>query len=149
MQRELAKVAYRKHILAALRAMPPDSAPTALAAMVTRTVEAIATALDAQLTELERFFRFSPRAAIDDAILADVADSADRSVLHAALAGRASYLLTLDQRHLPHGTVFGGVQCWPPDTFLTLFYQQNPDAYVRVRRGITLLSDAITRRLLP
>ena len=145
----MAKVAFREHVLVALRAMPPGSPPAFLAATVTRTFEAVASAVDAQLTDLERFFRFAPQAAVDDAILAEVADAADRAVLRAALAGGASYLLTLDQRHLPHGTIFGGVQCWHPDTFLTLFYQQNPDTYVWVRREIPLLSGAINQRLLP
>jgi hypothetical protein len=78
-----------------------------------------------------------------------VADPDDRPHILAAHAAGVPYLLTLDQRHLPRGTIVGGVQCWHPDTFLTLFYQQNPDAYRRTRQRITKLPSALPIRLQP
>lgn len=147
-QREIAKVTYREHVLAALRASSRrrlDSAPA-----LRQLFDAVAVALDGQMTDLERTFRFAPTdVAVDEATLLAVADTADRPILRAALAAGASYLLSLDEHHFPHGTIVAGVRCWHPDTFLTLFYRQNPGAYVRASRGVTLLSGAITRRLLP
>jgi hypothetical protein len=75
-----------------------------------------------------------------------VADPDDRPHMLAAHAAGVPYLLTLDERHLPHGMIVAGVQCWHPDTFLTLFYQQNPNAYRRTRQRITTLPSALTIR---
>lgn len=147
-QREIAKVTYREHVLAALRATPHRRLddPQALR----RMFDSVASVLDAQLTDLEHVFRFvSGRVSVDQATLLAVADEADRPVLEAALATEASYLLSLDQHHFPHGAIVAGVQCWHPDTFLTLFYQQNPGAYERVVIRLPSLPATIKRRLLP
>ena len=76
-------------------------------------------------------------------------DPDDRLHIRSARAAGANYFLTLDNRHLPHGAIYGGVACWHPDTFLTLFYQQNPAAYDRAKRAIKDLPDALRMRLLP
>ena len=147
-QREIAKVTYREHVLAALRATPHrrlDNVPA-----LRQLFDTVASVLDAQLTDLEHVFRFVPsRVAVDEAALSAVADAADRPILHAALTADAPYLLSLDERHFPHGAVVAGVQCWHPDTFLTLFYQQNPGAYERVVLRLPTLPAPIKRRLLP
>jgi hypothetical protein len=60
--------------------------------------------------------------------------------------------LTFDNCHLPHGATFAGVQCWHPDTFLTLYCHQNPDARTRARRSIACAASRVSpetrRRLL-
>lgn len=135
---------YREGMASALAGGPPS------AATLRRRFDRIASDLEEQLFELERSFRYADgEAAVDPALLAAVADPNDRPVRRAALAAGAPYLLSLDRRHLPHGTTFHGVRCWHPDTFLTLFYEQNPDAY---RRAVDLVRETPTtvrRRLLP
>jgi hypothetical protein len=99
---------------------------------------------------LRRYFDVAPAIPVDAAAeLTDVVDADDRLHVLAARAAEALYLLTLDGRYLPHGAVFVGVQCWHPDTFLTLFYRQNPDAYLRARQSIELLPEGVAQGLMP
>jgi predicted nucleic acid-binding protein len=106
--------------------------------------------LDAQIAAMAPYFEsISKSVSADASDVGGVADPDDRLHILAARAAGALYFLTLDDRHLPHGAVFAGVQCWHPDTFLTLFFRQNPDAYSRARRFINQLPDAVSLRLLP
>lgn len=147
-QREIAKVVVREVILRVLRDASGSSPADAIPA-VRRAVNSVSVALEDQLAEAERVFRLvTDLSSIRDADVEVIADPADRMVLRTALASGAQYILSLDNRHLPHGTVFHGVECWHPDTYLTTFYQQNPEAYRRATRGARTLPAAI-RRLLP
>jgi predicted nucleic acid-binding protein len=103
-----------------------------------------------QVEILHRYFRLAPAPPNLTALaLDDVVDPDDRLHIRSARAAGAGYFLSLDNRHLPHGATYGGVACWHPDTFLTLFYQQNPDAYDRAKRSIEDLPNALKIRLLP
>ena len=148
-ERELAKVVYREHVLVAVASAAaaggnPD--PARLRDLFDR----LADDLESQLFDLERWFRYATgEVNVDPAALEGVTDPADRQVLRAARAAGAPYLLALDRRHVPHGAIFEGVQCWHPDTFLTLFYQQNPAAFVRAARALADTPESIRQRLLP
>jgi predicted nucleic acid-binding protein len=149
-QREMAKVAYRAAILAAFRTASPELAEGEIRALLWQVFDRIAADIERQCAELDLWFKSaSELTTVDEALLRDVPDIADRPVLRTALAARAPYLLSLDQRHFPHGTVYHGVQCWHPDAFLTLFYQQNPAAYEYAARSVNGLPESIKRRLLP
>jgi hypothetical protein len=115
-----------------------------------RVFDDVAVKLEGQLSGLERVFR-QPAGleTVDEAALAAVPDAADRPILRTAIAARAPYLLSLDRRHFPHGAVYGGVQCWHPDAFLTLFFHQNPRAFERAVQGLATSPEAVRRRLLP
>lgn len=142
--RELVKVVYREGTMSALAGGAPSSA--ALRLLFNR----IAFELEDQLFELEHSFRFAVgEATVEPTLLDAVTDPDDRPILRAALAAGVSYPLSLDRRHLPHGTVFHGVRCWHPDTFLTLFYEQNPDAYDRAIDLVRETPASVRRRLLP
>jgi predicted nucleic acid-binding protein len=112
-------------------------------------IESATDRLDLQIAFLEARFRTGPDVSVPDDALPDVKDADDRPVIELARSVGAPYLLTLDERHLPHGAVIGGVQCWHPDTFLTLFYTQRPDAYLRAIAIIRTLPEAVTSRILP
>lgn len=145
-QREFAKVAFRGAVLAALRAEPFSESSRTL---IWRTFDRTAEAIETQCAELERWFTFaSGLATVDETLLDVLSDAADRPILRTALAAQTTFLLSLDQRHFPHGTIFHGVQCWHPDTFLTLFYQQNPAAYAFAAKSVNDLPAAIKQRLL-
>jgi len=149
-QRESAKVVYRSTVLETLRTAPAWRRSGNVRAVLRRTIGRVAADIEDQLAELERWLTFAPALAIiDETLLQVVSDIADRPILRSALAAGAPFLLSLDQRHFPHGTVYHGLQGWHPDTFLTLFYQQNPTAYEYAARSVNDLPEAIKRRLLP
>lgn len=148
--RQMVKVVYRGNVLAALRRPTADDAGRSMASTLRAVFDRIAEGLDDQLAELERTFRSATNLdAVEEALLDVLSDVGDRPVLRTALAAEAPYLLSLDQRHFPHGAVFYGVQCWHPDSFLTLFYQQNPAAHERAADGVRRVPASIRRRLLP
>lgn len=60
-------------------------------------------------------------------------DLNDIPVLAGALATRASFVLTTNQKDMPHGRVYENVVFWYPDTFLTAYFEEDPEAYVFVR----------------
>ena len=148
--RQMAKVVYRANVLAAIRSPRSGDLGRSIEAILREVFDRIAEGLDDQLSGLERTFRSVTNLdAVEDPLLDVLADAGDRLVLRTALAAGVPYLLSLDQRHLPHGAVFHGVQCWHPDSFLTLFYQQNPDAYERAVSRVQSAPASIRRRLLP
>jgi predicted nucleic acid-binding protein len=148
-QAEITRVSERETTAAATRRaqiLPPEERQPAIDA----TLAHVNAELRAQFAALEPFFQVVATPVMADAIdLTDLSDPDDRHHILAARAAGAPFFLTLDQLHLPYGSIFAGVQCWHPDTFLTLFYQQNPDAYTRARRSIGRLPAALTRRILP
>jgi hypothetical protein len=105
--------------------------------------------LDGQLANLDSRFVSGTSATVPEGALIEVKDADDRPIVEFARSVRAMILLTLDQRHLPHGVVIGGVQCRHPDTFLTLFYSQRLDAYERAIFIIRTLPDHVASRILP
>lgn len=62
-----------------------------------------------------------------------VPDVKDIPVLAGALATRASFLLTTNEKDMPHGRMSENVVFWHPDTFLTAYFQDDSEAYVFVR----------------
>jgi hypothetical protein len=112
-------------------------------------IESATDRLDLQLTFLDARFLSGLTVSVAGDELAEVRDVDDRSIVQFARSVGAPYLLTLDQRHLPHGSVIAGVQCWHPDTFLTLFYTQRPDAYLRAIAIIRMIPESISSRILP
>src|SRR5258706_6596210 len=62
-----------------------------------------------------------------------VPDPNDVPILAGALATRASFLLTTNNKDFPHGRAYQNVAFWHPDTFLTAYFEQDPEAYVFVR----------------
>jgi predicted nucleic acid-binding protein len=146
-QREIEKVVYREGVARLVRDQRLEQ--TALATLVRAEIDRLAAELEQQFRVVERsFVLVSTIESVDSALLTAVIDPADRPVLATAIAAGAHILLSLDQRHLPHGTVFQGVECWHPDTFLTLFFQQNPDVYDQVSQVVSSVRPTI-RRLLP
>lgn len=142
--RECVKVIYRETMRTALRGI--DSRRVELRPLFDRT----AADLESQLFDLEAIFRYPAGLHdIDQSALASVSDPTDRHVLRTALAAQAPFLLSLDRRQFPHGSLLQGVRCWHPDSFLTLFYQQNPASYARARQRLDALPTSIRRRLLP
>jgi predicted nucleic acid-binding protein len=148
-QAEITRVSEREMMAAATRraqSLPSAERQRAIDA----TLACVTAERSAQFAALEPFFRVVAGSAMDDAIeLNGLSDPDDRPHILAARTAGAPFLLTLDHLHLPHGAIFAGVQCWHPDTFLTLFYQQNPHAYARARRAIKKLPALLGRRILP
>jgi predicted nucleic acid-binding protein len=146
---ELARVARREIAQAIERRLSVEESG-ARARAVAEALATLGADLDAQLAALREYFRPAPAVSLEETTtLTEIDDPDDRLHVLAARASGAAYLLTLDERHLPHGAIYAGVQCWHPDSFLTLFYQQNPDAYERAIQLIEELPDALALRLLP
>jgi predicted nucleic acid-binding protein len=85
--------------------------------------------LENQIRHAERTLRYVVINVSDEMPIDRVVDPGDWHLVHIAQRATAGVLLSLDQRHLPHGLAVGGVQCWHPNTFLTLLFQQNPELY--------------------
>jgi hypothetical protein len=148
LQREIAKVVYREGVLRLLRETKASS-PGGAVPEVRLAFNSLGEQIEAQLAQVERAFRLVPDVSgIEQSLVEAIKDPADRMALRTALIGGARHILSLDERHLPHDVVFHGVRCWHPDTFLTIFYQQNPDANRRASAGVRMLPAAV-RRLLP
>jgi predicted nucleic acid-binding protein len=147
-QEEIRGVARREAVAAAMR--PFGSRVTdELSSAIEAALERIDLLVDDQMDMLSRYFHLAPTALNSAALaLEDVSDPDDRLHIRSAHAAGANYLLTLDNRHLLHGAIYAGVACWHPDTFLTLFFQQNPAAYTRTVRALKRLPSALATRLL-
>lgn len=145
--REVSKVVCRTAALKALTAYAPD---VPLSSHVLRAaIDSAVARLEAKVREVETVFQYAlPAKVVPDEVVKAVPDAADWVLIQTALGNNATVLLTLDQRHLPHGAIIAGVECWHPDTFLTLFYQQNPDAYRRIRRFVSIAGPMIRTSLL-
>ena len=140
-QDEVARVAERTTKIAVARrarGLPPERRFAEVEAALDR-MQADVRAL---VTAMEQFFRLASVETEDHRNeVGALSGPDDRVHILSAQAANVPYLLTLDQRHLPHGILVGRVQCWHPDTFLTLFYQQNRDAYDRAKQAIKKLPD--------
>jgi hypothetical protein len=112
-------------------------------------IESATDRLDLQLAYLDARFLSGLAVSVAGDELAEVRDADDRPIVQFARSVGEPYLLTLDQQHLSHGSVIAGVQCWHPDTFLTLFYTQRPDAYLRAIALVRTIPESISGRILP
>jgi predicted nucleic acid-binding protein len=147
-QREIANVVYRERIARFIRDRPSAESAT-LARDARAEFDRMAIEIETQFLAAERVFSFAPAPhQVAPALLSAVLDPGDRPVLAAALASGAAIILSNDQRHLRHGSDFHGVECWHPDTFLTVLFQQNPQAYRQVTQAIDSIKSTI-QRLLP
>lgn len=145
--REVSKVVCWTAALKASTANAPDQ--PLLSCSLRAAIDRAAARLEARVREVEPVFRYAvPGENVSDEILAAVPDRADWVLIQTALENDAAVLLTLDQRHLPHGAVIAGVRCWHPDTFLTEFYQQNPGAFRRTSRFVSEAGATLRTSLL-
>src|SRR6266542_2926145 len=62
-----------------------------------------------------------------------IPDPNDIPILAGALAAHASFLLTTNKSDFPHGNAYRSVVFWHPDTVLTAYFENHPEAYVFVR----------------
>lgn len=62
-----------------------------------------------------------------------VDDEKDVPILAAAMATQSTFLLSTNERDFPNGGAYQHVAFWHPDTFLTAYFEDHPDAYVFVR----------------
>lgn len=129
--REVSKVVCRHAALKTLHGQQSQEIPLGRALRI--AIDGAAERLERRVSEVEHIVQYViPASTLSNDLFASVPDPSDTVLLQTALDSEAYVLLTLDQRHLPHGAVIAGIQCWHPDAFLTLFYQQNPHAYRRV-----------------
>lgn len=104
--------------------------------------------LESQIRDAERTLRYISVNVSDEIPVDTVRDPNDWHLVHLSKRAKARILLSLDQRHLPHGLVVDGVQCWHPDTFLTLFFQQNPEVYQSAVQFVRKYPSALRTGLL-
>lgn len=146
---EIRAVAWRTAMDDLARRVRAGVAPEERFPVMREAIEAATDRLDERIEELDLRFRSVPDAPQIASGLLEVPDVDDRPLVAVAKRAGAIFLLSLDQRHLPHGATIAGVQCWHPDTFLPVFYTQNPDAYLRAIELIRTFPETITRRILP
>lgn len=147
---EVARVSTREYVRAQLR-QTKGGAIDEIATAIIDAMERVRETIDAVIEALEQYW-YSPnpgarQEATDVALQAPVRDAQDVPILAGALAIRAEYLLTTDAAAFPHGLGWQNLKFWHPDTFLTAFFQRNPDAYVDVRLDLDDIAVAIP--LLP
>ena len=141
---EIARVATREQALAVVRTNP---------ALLGQELEARRREIDRVVADHERHWHSpSPTAlrAVHREIPPDaVSDPNDLPILASALATDAAFLLTTNEHHFPHGQAYQGVVFWHPDTFLTAYFEDAPEAYIFVRDEMPGASAAFGARLRP
>jgi hypothetical protein len=147
---EVARVSTREYVRNELRQQQGEG-NEAIAKAIIDSIDRVRGSIDGVVDTLEQYW-YSPdpnarQYSADVALEAPVRDAQDRPILAGALATGAEYLLTADTATFPHGVEWQGLKFWHPDTFLTAFFQTNPDSYIDVRLDIGDIAVAIP--LLP
>jgi len=141
---EIARVATREQALTVVSANP---------AALTDELERRRREIDRVIGDHERHWH-SPAPAELRAAYATlppdaVPDPDDLPILSGAIATRSSFLVTTNTRDFPHGRVYQTVVFWHPDTFLTAYFEDDPEAYVLVRDEMPRALAAFGAQLRP
>lgn len=143
---EIARVATRQFAMQELR----EAFAANPRLRVQEAIQKVRHQLDDAIAAFERSWTVPSPEAIRgaDGLFTDkpLPDEKDRSILVGAAAAECTFLLSRDKRSFPHGQRFGGIVCWHPDTFLTVLFQSQPDAYYEVS---ALVATSPGRQLLP
>jgi hypothetical protein len=130
---ELARVATRAHVRTTVtKTMTQNTAFKDVLPQIDDAMEAVRGTIDATVEQLEQLWASpSPDAmvSLSDEMLWSPSDLKDRPVFRAAIATKASYLLSTDGTAFPHGRVLEGLAFWHPDTFLTALFESEPELY--------------------
>lgn len=141
---EIARVATREQALAVVRGNP---------AMLGQELETRRREIDRVIADHERHWH-SPSPTDLRAVHRllppnAVPDPNDLPILAGAIATKAAFLLTTNNKDFPHGQEYQGVVFWHPDTFLTAYFEDAPEAYIFVRDEMPRASATFGARLRP
>lgn len=145
---EVARVATREQAFETVRHDPPDL-PRKLAADLERRRHEI----DRVVSDHERLWGSPPHDVLREVSSAlppnVISDAKDIPILAGALACGATFLLSTNERHFPHGGSYESVVFWHPDTFLTTYFETDLEAYAFVAQELDAFAREAGAELRP